>query len=144
MLLKNKSKYYCLGIILFSFLGFAACKNKSNSKTDSSDFEAFYEKFHADSLFQMEHILFPLPGVPALVLEGSLDTTFYWQQSDWLMHRDFDAEKTGFTRVWQDLGNMIQEEICDKQGNCLERRFMREGKTWQLIFYKGMNKTYDN
>ena len=29
------------------------------------DFVAFYEKFHADSAYQMAHIQFPLEGYPA-------------------------------------------------------------------------------
>jgi hypothetical protein len=127
--------------LLFLSLALASCGKMD--KQNQSGFEAFYQRFHADSIFQMDHILFPLPGVPAMVLDGDLDTTYYWQEGEWLMHHDFDAEALGYTRQWRNMGSIVEEEICDLQGNCLERRFMRDGDAWQLIFYKGMNKTYD-
>ncbi len=44
------------------------------------DFMDFYMNFHQDSLYQMEHIQFPLRGMPSMALEMSQDSIndFRW------------------------------------------------------------------
>ncbi len=103
-------------------------------------FAKFYLKFHEDSLFQVEHIDFPLPGIPHLIdsLELAMTKSFFWEKEGWKMHRMMDEEL--FTRHLYSLTQgLIIEKIRDHQGFALERRFLKRGEEWYLIYYGGMN-----
>lgn len=102
------------------------------------DFAAFYEQFHADSSYQMAHIQWPLPGIPS---DDSLRVPgFTFQPENWLMHRKFDPETTGYRSEFQPLSaDMIIERINDTEGRYgLERRWLRNSSTeeWELIYYQ--------
>ena len=63
----------CL-LVLTAFLTACASEDKSTENTATAESDArakayqefadFYENFHQDSVVQMDHILFPLPGLP--------------------------------------------------------------------------------
>src|SRR5687768_18004193 len=84
-------------LLLPLILGSCGKKNSSNDNTEAEeqvvdtlpdDFVAFFDRFHADSQFQMDHIIFPLEGLPNST--GDSDTViterFYWQRADWKKH----------------------------------------------------------
>lgn len=123
----------------------AAFQNTELSNTEEerlpADFESFYIKFHDDSLYQIEHVLFPLRGLPtnadsATVMSGN----FQWQKKAWKMHQPFNSAKGAYTRDFLNLGDVITEEIYTKDGFGMQRRFMKTDDEWFLIYYSAMNK----
>lgn len=136
-------------IILFCFIMTAiiACKNSSApiSTKDGSklpaEFTAFYEKFHDDSLFQIQHCVFPMEGLPDQA-DSLLDReSFRWTADMWRMQHRIPADsklKTEYSSLFE---TMITERILDEEkGLGMERRFAKIGDEWELIYYVGMNR----
>lgn len=140
MPLKIRS-FFILFVLLISF---ASCKDKSNDAGSYNPdikseiafpkgFEAFFTRFHTDSLFQIEHILFPLEGK-----NSSYDPfeIYYWQKDTWKLHGEFDESLTDFTRSYQVFNEIVIETIQDKYAfSKMERRFAKIGDEWMLIYY---------
>jgi ribosomal protein L20A (L18A) len=125
-----------------------ACKHK-NTKQElqiekpilSEDFEKFYEQFHVDSIFQMNHIVFPLEGRPAMKDSIPVPSDFRWQKNDWVMHKTYDDMGGTFSRSFTNFNNIIIEEISDASGEfTMVRRFSKLNGVWHLIFYKEMGR----
>lgn len=133
--------------IIPAFLLLVACGRKGDKNVELEqkfgDFEAFYERFHRDSLFQMAHIIFPLQGLPQRADSSVLVTgDFYWQQEDWIMHRDFNFQGSDFDRSFTPIGdNVLVEKIVHKNGELgMIRRFARMDGDWYLIYYVALNQ----
>lgn len=133
-------------ILLFTPFVLLSCKQKDNTSeiegdTLPKDFIAFYERFLQDSLFQMEHINFPLEGIPDNALKDSqLRENFRWQKEHWIMHRPIQKDGTGFSSTFSQLGPIIIEEILHESGQYgMLRRFANSGEEWRLIYYAGLN-----
>ena len=140
----------------FALLLLLACKNNSPQSPLSSEeqasaqeqpmpegFAEFYQEFHSDSLFQVEHIVFPLEGLPddadsLTIAEGR----FRWQPEDWKMQRSVDYEMSDFIRQINPVNeNMVVERIVHKSGEVgMVRRFAKVAGEWHLIYYAGMNR----
>lgn len=105
-------------------------------------FAEFYEKFHADSAYQMAHIAFPLAGVPDNFAAKNIDQDqFQWQPADWVMHHAYKEGETVFDRTFNVATDNLVEEVfrsADKSFAMI-RRFARTGDEWRLIYYAGMN-----
>ncbi len=134
-----------IGALLLGVLTMTACKNRTSEQNDAaaSDFMAFYERFLSDSLFQIEHVQFPLEGIPdnadsTDVANGS----FRWQRETWKMHRKFDPAATGFQiKLEEGLNkNLVTERIMHESGHygMLRRYALMDGE-WRLIYYAGLN-----
>lgn len=135
--------------VLLLFL-FVACNNEAATENETADnsnnkafgeFSRFYKAFHQDSLFQIEHIQFPLQGIPSNADSAMLaDRSFRWQKSDWIMHKPIDPDgefKQSFLPVDDEL---IIENIMHQSGQfAIERRFAKMGEKWMLIYYAGIN-----
>lgn len=141
---KYNSLFFCCFLLLF----ITACRqNTTTNETTETDqylveFEAFYDRFHLDSLYQMQHITFPLEGIPAQADSATLvDNSFRWQKDDWRMHRPFNRYDNNFQREFLPVGKtMIVEKITDgKTGFSMTRRFAKLDDEWYLIYYAGMN-----
>ncbi|MEL6862910.1 MAG: hypothetical protein AAFP19_00765 [Bacteroidota bacterium] len=116
---------------------------QTNTANNPQDFDVFFERFHTDSLYQIEHVLFPLQGLPPDVDSITLaEGRFYWQKSDWRMHRPFDDMDGTFIRELIPFGDDIMlEQIKDNSGQYgMQRRFAYFDDGWQLIYYSAMNK----
>lgn len=108
-----------------------------------SGFLAFYQRFHEDSLFQLEHIIFPLPGIPAEADSATLaQDNFRWQKENWVLHRPIEDAGTQFARNFNKISDeMVIENITVAQGQYgMQRRFSKSGDDWYLIYYAGMNR----
>ncbi len=148
-------KFFIL-ILNFTLIAFVfSCGSKASEQSyehsvfdaESSvpmDFMDFYMKFHQDSLYQMDHIQFPLKGMPAMAIDLSQDSinSFYWQEEEWKIHRPFMGNEEEYLKEFRKISdNLISEFIIEKQmGYGMERRFSKLGGRWYLIYYMDMNK----
>ena len=100
-------------------------------------FDSFYTSFHTDSSYQMDHILFPLEGLPEAMDTAHYGAVYYWEKESWRLHRPFDQADTTFERQFQIVDStLIREVIVHRMsGYRLERRYSFTGKDWQLIYY---------
>ena len=101
----------------------------------------FYQRFLTDSLFQMEHILFPLQGLPDRADSSHLGTEgFRWQMDDWVLHQPIDPA-SGFSVNLRPMTEAyVQEDIRHESGLYgMERRYAYMDDGWYLIYYAGLN-----
>lgn len=134
--------------LLLTILGFlqTACQDSQQplqeveeATGEEPDFETFYQQFHADSLYQMAHIQFPLQGVSSRPEDHG--ASFRWEKEDWRMHRSFSTS-SGFRSDFTTLGDdLVIENIVHKNGQYgMERRFSRlGGDEWYLIYYAALH-----
>lgn len=140
-------------LFVFLILMTTACKQKvkkhplvtgiKEQAETPADFQKFYISFHTDSTYQMDHILFPLEGIPAAVTDGQDPADFKWEKEDWKLHSldHFDADTYTIRRDVID-SSVITEYIQDKaSGFGIKRRFAKFDNRWFLIYYSAMNPT---
>jgi hypothetical protein len=103
------------------------------------DFLEFYQKFHADSTYQMAHIEWPLKGEKGI----SQDTTARRQLTEWmpeawhLMHLP-DTTMSTLKCSFETVGDVMVIERMSYPivGFGYERQFYKEEDgQWRLIFY---------
>ena len=137
-------KYSSITIFILSICLFT-CQSKKEDlglAENLADFEEFYFKFHEDSLYQMNHIIFPLQGIPDNVInKPDYNDQFQWDADNWTLNRPIDLEKTGFTRSFTTMGDrMVTEELRHKSAQYgMVRRFAKIDGEWTLIYYQGIN-----
>lgn len=139
-----------LGKMLMILLLIAACKGKSDTEAQDNisevpkelptDFVKFYDQFGGDSLFQLDHIVFPLDGERALEDgETKGNTTVKWQKEDWKFQRHFDDMGGSFSQEFINFHGIITDLIQDNTGvYSMTRRFSKIGDEWMLIYYQEM------
>lgn len=116
--------------------------NESTSSAKlTNGFIQFYDRFHSDSAYQMEHIVFPLEGIPAGLEDGVIPENFSWQKEDWKLHKLFDGSDGKFVQTLDEVGNaLVIDQIKDAAGDYgMQRRFAKMGDEWFLIYYAGIN-----
>ena len=134
-----KSTFNLLMISVIFTLLLGSCQNK---KADYSEFSQFYDKFMQDSVFQLQHISFPLDGIPDnAVAYGDSLKNFRWTAENWRIHRPIDFEKTKFEQKFQTLGDelIIENLVESTAGYGMVRRWAKIGGEWSLIYYAGLN-----
>jgi hypothetical protein len=105
-------------------------------------FKKFYQQFHSDSLFQINHIVFPLEGLPDHADPEYIENEpFFWTQDQWLFQSGIHINEEAFSTQYSNLADvLIEEKITDKKnGLVLIRRFANASGGWRLIYYAGMN-----
>ena len=131
-----------LAIIFLLFRFTRTCDRKEDAAlSDFSSFLSFYEQFHSDSAFQVEHILFPLEGLPSYADSATMASgTFRWQEADWKIMRPFDASSE-FEKQFIPLTDvLVVEKIMHQSGKFgMERRWAFLRGDWYLIYYAGIN-----
>ena len=134
------SYYLC---ILTVFLSCSGSEHPETSmQGDDTDFDIFYQQFHTDSLYQIQHIAFPLAGLPANADTLEDVTSFFWQKEDWILHRDLTNKLSGYDRKRKKFGSdIIVETIVQKDSEIgMMRRFAKMDDEWMLIYYAAMNQ----
>ncbi len=136
-------------IVVFLLSAFA-CKDKNETaeknELDSyfedtlpDDFREFYEQFHKDSIYQIDHIIFPLAGVTIISPDNPTHQDTLWQKNSWIIHKPFNDMKGTFKRSFTNFKEIITESTSDYTGQfSMIRRFAKVGNEWHLIFYKEM------
>ena len=133
------------------FLCLIACNNQQQENTDDAigdvelpnGFSEFYQRFHSDSTFQMDHIIFPLEGVPDNADKETIDAgEFRWQRKDWSLMHPVDYQMSEYQRQFIPLTDeMVVERILHKNGQFgMVRRFAIISDEWHLIYYAGVNR----
>ena len=124
-----------------------ACQSNDQASSSKSqeipeDFMLFYRNFHSDSIFQIEHINFPLEGLPSYADPNDLvDGKFYWQKEDWTFQKSIDFEFSDFERILMPINAFIIEEtiLHKKEKLAIRRKFVKFGDEWTLAYYTGLN-----
>lgn len=135
--------------ILCLFL-ICSCQNPTSEERTASetstlsgvpDFDKFYYRFHADSVFQINSVQFPLQGIPANAGELEVDEAAYrWEKEKWVFHKLITDP--AFESNFQVLDeSLITEYIIHKNRKMgMKRRFSKSsGENWKLIYYAAMN-----
>lgn len=147
------AKLVCLGILI----SLPACRNNSSGTTVGldqnlkgnsyeslpEDFRMFYDQFHLDSNYQINHIFFPLEGLPNHADPAFIgNEKFFWSADQWIFQKSGFKEDNRFESNYLNLNDvLIEEKIKDiHNGLVLIRRFAKTGDGWRLIYYAGMNK----
>ncbi len=128
-----------------------ACKNEQKAPETSiaeatelpAGFSDFYQQFHSDSLFQIEHIVFPLEGLPNNADSATVAAkTYRWTPENWRMQKQFDFQVSEYSREIVPLTeSIVMERIMHKSGQFgMVRRFAIVGGEWHLIYYAGVNR----
>lgn len=106
------------------------------------DFVEFFKRFHTDSIYQLEHIIFPLEGLPHA--ESSTDTVmaerFYWQKDNWVKHNPFNDPSGQFEHWYEVIDPRVIEHWVQLKGTkmVIRRRFAKLDDGWYLIYYAGL------
>ena len=99
-----KSMKYLLPLTLLLFF---ACNNQPTENAGTvpvneelpKGFSAFYQQFHQDSAFQMDHIVFPLEGIPDNADQETIQSgTFRWRKENWSLMRPVDYQMSEYRR----------------------------------------------
>lgn len=138
-------------LLIIKSIGFliiltVSCRNPNNTTElatseisqvkDLKGFQEFYDRFHRDSAYQMEHIIWPLQGNFQQIENGDL-IDVKWGQNDWTLHQPMNLGND-FVQEIQVIGDgLVLETIRAKAGNySLVRRFSLLGGDWNLIYYQ--------
>lgn len=155
-------KYSAFIIFIVLFMGIVSCRQVKKDETGvnakeaneisdhsefaalPSDFREFYTMFHSDSTFQMEHIVFPVKGIPDRADPDDVaDGDFYFTADQWILHKTFDLKANDISYINMN-GMIIEERIVEKlYGLMIIRRFAKTSGGWQLIYYAGLNKYHN-
>ena len=107
-----------------------------------ADFLEFYDRFHADSAYQMEHINFPLEGLPSAEgdIDSIVDQRYFWQRDEWKKHNHFTDPSGQFEQWFEILDARVIEHWVQVRGTKLviRRRFAKMDDGWYLIYYAGL------
>lgn len=130
----------CLSLIISCQSSTKQEENRETVTELPADFVEFYELFHADSNFQLNHIAFPLSGKPA---SGDFNielTDFKWTREGWKVHKRMADDDDTFDKKYLVYSeDMISEIIYSPDyGYYMERRFGRLSDGWNLIYYADM------
>ena len=130
-------KYLKIYLVLAFAVTFTACGFQKNS--EGENFERFYTKFHKDSSFQIERIIFPLNGETSY-LEPEGKQMKLWYAKEWIMQQSYDATDTlGYEQSIISVDSLVVDVIYDSANQGITRYFsLRDGK-WYLTFYSDYN-----
>lgn len=131
-------------LLVLTVIGFIfSCTQKQKNKSASDDslqglpegFSEFYQKFHEDSIYQLDHILFPFQSRKYETKD--MYTTHTWQREDWKIHKALDKNQEGFEREYTVVDSQYLTEIIYLKagGFGLERRFAYLDTAWYLVMY---------
>lgn len=144
--------WVALSILFSSIMTTTGCQSREASPASPPpdvpvdtlpvDFVIFYRLFHDDSAYQMDHIIFPLEGMPnSLGDDDTLTTTrYFWQKKDWKKHNRFVDPGGDFDQWFEVFDDRFIEHWVNMKGTnmYMRRRFAKMDDEWFLIYYQGM------
>lgn len=107
-----------------------------------TDFVAFYKRFHVDSAYQLDHIVFPLEGLPNSLGDGDTlsSNRYFWQKETWNKHNPFTDPGGDFEQWFEVYDTAFIEHWVQMKGTnmTMRRRFAKMSDGWYMIYYQGM------
>ena len=98
---------------------------------NTTEFDSFRQKFYTDSLFQINHIVFPLRGIDSNKMEMN-DTIYTWQEKkDWEYIRDPNEYEDIITTV-----------ITKNDSIIVELSHLEYGGFWHLVRFERINENW--
>ena len=133
----NSHPYWMLFPLLYGCTGNPSVRTSDATIPTANGFEFFYKRFHEDSIYQMNHILFPLEGEPDQSDTIAYTETYYHHPETWVIHKTFNERDTLFDRSFKSLDSTLIIEIIQHRFSPLrmERRWSLNDTTWQLVYY---------
>ncbi len=139
--------FSCLSILVSSMC-YLSCQRSNPAANDTpfhgetelpKDFIAFYQSFHADSSYQMSHIVFPLSGIAQDT--AGRDSAIVWLPETWKLQHLVAPDDNWSIDFTIPRKGVVQEFIYAKnEGFWLERRYAKLGGQWMLIYYSGLQQ----
>lgn len=127
-----------LPFILISFccLFFIACGNGlPTDEQGREDFETFYERYYADSLFQLKRTEFPLLGQDPTGEQAP----FYWDVNNWQYLKPIKVDDSSVELLpIIDMDTWMRERILIHQRFYIEKQFTLINNKWYLTSYSGV------
>ncbi len=140
------------GILLSGVIYLASCGTGGGTKeppieqpiieNEDDSFGEFYTRFHRDSAYQMEHITFPLEGLPMMADSFLVNYGKHFYEKDgWKILKEVDWDTIeGYVRTLEPTGlGIVNEYICTHDNFCMSRRFAKLHDGWYLVYYEDMN-----
>ncbi len=89
----------------------------------------------------MEHIEFPLPGLPASADSATIaGSGFFWEKEHWTLHRPVDYAAAGFRQEIFPMGETLMVEyLTNDYGYRIQRRYSKRNNRWMLSYYEDLN-----
>ncbi|MCP4441113.1 MAG: DUF4348 domain-containing protein [Aureispira sp.] len=124
---------------LFIGLFLVACGNTNGElpkdENGNEDFNAFYQKFYEDSLFQFTRIEFPMMGKDP---KGG-DERFFWTEENWSMQNPIDPDNDPeLERKVVNQGDFVQEKLLVSNSFLIDRYYSLVGNKWYMTYYSGL------
>ena len=121
------------GVFFLMTMLSVGCYNQG-SKID--DFTDFRHNFYADSLFQVNHIVFPLKGIDSDRMEID-DTVYVWQQKeDWQFINDMTKYGDVITDISKNDSIVTELSHLDYGGLWFLTQFKKINNDWFLIRFE--------
>lgn len=111
---------------------------KKSKKSKVEDFDKFYDRFHADSAFQMSRIKFPLGGG-----YHTVDNSTKWTAENWhlMTTRVYDVDKNKYKATYSKTETTFTQKVwIDSAGLFVECRFELVDGKWFLVYMNDENK----
>ncbi len=134
--MKLNSVFFTLVVCIIIF----SCNSKAKRNNNVNDFETFYEKFHNDTAFQLDRIIFPLPGLNTDEM-SVLDSNYFWQREDWEFHKKPEVgDSNKFTLEINKTDSVVEEIISSTiPGFVFKRKFKKIDGEWYLVRLENVN-----
>jgi len=132
-------------LLLLTLTLLISCKNSAridqqNAEKLPVEFVKFYEKFHADTAYQLAHCVFPMQGLPDQA-DSTVSSDFRWNRNNWELQTNIELPQ-GYVRSFSTFGpEMVIERMKNEQQKLgMERRWAKLAGEWGLYYYVGLNQ----
>jgi len=131
------------GMIILALVAITCCKTAKIASTDkpariiAEDFDRFYQKFHADSVFQLSRIKYPLGGYRA----DGVDE-YKWTKGNIPLMKTmiYDVDTTIYKVTYKKTeSQFIQKVWLENSGFSSESRFRLIKNRWYLVYVLDLN-----
>ena len=126
---------YTMLIVFVLFITSSCVSKRISNRVEN--FDAFYDKFHKDTVFQLSRINFPIEGFK-VDHEGEKS----WDKSNWnyLSIKVYDVDKDTFKVYYKKTSKQfIQKSWIENSGFLSEYRFKPINGKWFLVYALDQN-----
>lgn len=126
---KSNRLYYA--VILLLLIIEIGCNTSTKISPEIENFDAFYDKFHTDSLFQVSRIQQPLEG---LRFDGESEIKWTKENLPFLTTRIYDVDTSEYKISYKKTKNEFIEKVwIENSGFWSEYKFRLINDKWFLV-----------